>query len=146
MAICMQGASSPDPSTLYVDTRALRHDRVTLVEKGAPHSQALMESGKLFPGVKVVIANVETRGQCADSHLGEVWVSSPHSAAGYFTVYGEEASQHADHFSARLTTGDTRTVYARTGYLGFLRQTSAVTADGGTQVQHSNCYMCVFDI
>ncbi len=27
---------------------------------------------QLLPGVKVVIANPETRGQCADSHLGEV--------------------------------------------------------------------------
>lgn len=52
--------------------RALRNDRVTLVEKGSPHSLCVMESGKLLPGVKVVIANPETRGQCADSHLGEV--------------------------------------------------------------------------
>ena len=54
--------------------RALRNDRVTLVEKGSPHSLCVMESGKLLPGVKVVIANPETRGQCADSHLGEVCV------------------------------------------------------------------------
>lgn len=52
--------------------RALRNDRVTLVERGAPHSLCLMESGKLLPGVKVVIANPETKGQCGDSHLGEV--------------------------------------------------------------------------
>uniref|UniRef100_A0A914RIS8 AMP-dependent synthetase/ligase domain-containing protein n=1 Tax=Parascaris equorum TaxID=6256 RepID=A0A914RIS8_PAREQ len=75
-AICMQGAASPDPATVYVDARALRNDRVTLVEKGAPHSIALMESGKLLPG--------------------------PHNAAGYFTVYGDEASLHTDHFNARL--------------------------------------------
>ena len=43
-----------------------------LVEKGSPHSVCLLESGKLLPGVKVVIANPETKGQCADSHLGEV--------------------------------------------------------------------------
>ena len=70
--MAVQGASSPDPSTVYVDMRALRNDRVTLVEKGSPHSLSVMESGKLLPGVKVVIANPETRGQCADSHLGEV--------------------------------------------------------------------------
>ncbi|VDK42538.1 unnamed protein product [Anisakis simplex] len=129
-AICMQGAASPDPATVYVDARALRNDRVTLVEKGAPHSIALMESGKLLPGVSVVIANPETKGQCADSHLGEIWVAGPHNAVGYFTVYGDETSLHTDHFNARLTTGDTRTKYARTGYLGFLRQTQSITADG----------------
>lgn len=31
---------------------------------------------QLLPGVKVVIANPETRGQCADSHLGEIWVGA----------------------------------------------------------------------
>lgn len=67
-----QGASSPDPTTVYVDLRALRHDRVTLTERGAPHSLALMESGKLMPGVNVIIANPDTKGQCGDSHLGEV--------------------------------------------------------------------------
>uniref|UniRef100_A0A915Q1K2 AMP-dependent synthetase/ligase domain-containing protein n=1 Tax=Setaria digitata TaxID=48799 RepID=A0A915Q1K2_9BILA len=129
-AICMQGAASPDPATVYVDARALRNDRVTLVEKGAPHSIALMESGKLLPGVEVVIANPETRGQCADSHLGEIWVACSHNAIGYFTLYGEEASLHTDHFSARLTTGDTLKRFARTGYLGFLRRTQSITADG----------------
>ena len=70
--LSLAGAAGPEPSTVYVDTRALRNDRVTLVGKGAPNSLALLESGKLLPGVRVVIANAETRGQCADSHLGEV--------------------------------------------------------------------------
>ncbi|XP_059476315.1 disco-interacting protein 2 isoform X3 [Neocloeon triangulifer] len=127
VAICLQGASSPEPSTVYVDLRALRNDRVSLVERGSPHSLCLMESGKLLPGVKVIIADPETKGQCGDSHLGEIWVQSPHNASGYFTIYGDE-SDYADHFSARLVTGNTGEVYARTGYLGFLRRTEAVPA------------------
>ncbi|CAM1294712.1 DIP2 (predicted) [Pycnogonum litorale] len=129
VGICLQGASSPDPTTVYVDTRALRNDRVTLVERGAPHSLCLMESGKLLPGVKVVIANPDTKGQCGDSHLGEIWVQSSHNSSGYFTIFGDEV-QHSDHFNARLITGDTSQVYSRTGYLGFLRRTEAVQADG----------------
>ncbi|KAJ2954189.1 hypothetical protein O0L34_g2425 [Tuta absoluta] len=130
IAICLQGASSPEPSTVYVDLRALRNDRVSLVERGSPHSLCLMESGKLLPGVKVITANPETKGQCGDSHLGEIWVQSPHNASGYFTIYGDE-SDYADHFSAQLVTGNTGEVYARTGYLGFLRRTevSATAAD-----------------
>ena len=76
-AICLQGASSPDPTTVYLDLRALRNDRVTLTERGAPHSLALMESGKLLPGLNVIIANPETKGQCGDSHLGEVTAILP---------------------------------------------------------------------
>lgn len=110
---------------MYVDLRALRNDRVSLVERGSPHSLCLMESGKLLPGVKVIIANPETKGQCGDSHLGEIWVQSSHNASGYFTIYGDE-SDYADHFNARLVTGNTGEVYARTGYLGFLRRTESV--------------------
>uniref|UniRef100_A0A8B9SBT9 Disco interacting protein 2 homolog A n=1 Tax=Apteryx owenii TaxID=8824 RepID=A0A8B9SBT9_APTOW len=108
---------------------ALRHDRVRLVERGSPHSLPLMESGKILPGVKVIIAHTETKGPLGDSHLGEIWVSSPHNATGYYTVYGEEAL-HADHFTARLSFGDTQTVWARTGYLGFLRRTELTDASG----------------
>ncbi|XP_072930809.1 disco-interacting protein 2 isoform X2 [Epargyreus clarus] len=129
IAICLQGASSPEPSTVYVDLRALRNDRVSLVERGSPHSLCLMESGKLLPGMKVITANPETKGQCGDSHLGEIWVQSPHNASGYFTIYGDE-SDYADHFSAQLVTGNTGEVYARTGYLGFLRRTEISTATG----------------
>lgn len=60
----------------------------------------------------------------------QIWVSSPHNATGYYTVYGEEAL-HADHFTARLSFGDTQTVWARTGYLGFLRRTELTDASGG---------------
>lgn len=45
----LQGASCPDPTTVYVDKRAMRNDRVTLVEKGSPHSLCIMESGKVRP-------------------------------------------------------------------------------------------------
>lgn len=64
-------------------------------------------------------------GQCGDSHLGEIWVQSGHNASGYFTIYGDE-SEYGDHFNAKLVTGNTGEVYARTGYLGFLRRTEGV--------------------
>lgn len=92
-AICVQGASSAESVNVrinivlrfrliffylfqvFVDLRALRNNRVVLVERGAPASLCLVESGKLLPGVKVIIANPETKGQCGESHLGEIWVN-----------------------------------------------------------------------
>ena len=53
----LQGASSPDPTTVFVDLRALRNDRVTLVEKGSPHSLQVMESGKVRDGSLVTSVN-----------------------------------------------------------------------------------------
>uniref|UniRef100_A0A4W3GNJ4 Disco interacting C n=1 Tax=Callorhinchus milii TaxID=7868 RepID=A0A4W3GNJ4_CALMI len=139
LAICLQphklgklteqGTSGPDPTTVYVDMRALRHDRVRLVERGSPHSLPLMESGKILPGVRIIIANPETKGPLGDSHLGEIWVHSAHNASGYFTIYGDESLQ-SDHFNSRLSFGDTQTVWARTGYLGFLRRTDLTDANG----------------
>ncbi|XP_036409615.1 disco-interacting protein 2 homolog C-like isoform X5 [Megalops cyprinoides] len=139
LAICLQphrlgkppeqGTSGPDPTTVYVDMSALRHDRVRLVERGSPHSLPLMESGKILPGVRIIIANPETKGPLGDSHLGEIWVHSGHNASGYFTIYGDESLQ-SDHFSSRLSFGDTQTVWARTGYLGFLRRTELTDACG----------------
>ncbi|XP_039609520.1 disco-interacting protein 2 homolog C isoform X5 [Polypterus senegalus] len=124
-----QGTSGPDPTTVYVDMRALRHDRVRLVERGSPHSLPLMESGKILPGVRIIIANPETKGPLGDSHLGEIWVHSGHNASGYFTIYGDESLQ-SDHFNSRLSFGDTQTIWARTGYLGFLRRTELTDASG----------------
>lgn len=133
---------------MYVDLRALRNNRVALVERGAPNSLCIVESGKLLPGVKVIIANPDTKGQCGDSHLGEIWVSgsffnfepkssyiflvfqvqSPHSSNGYFTIYGDE-TDYNDHFSAKLVTGcSTTETWARTGCLGFLRRTECSQA------------------
>ncbi|XP_067935039.1 disco-interacting protein 2 homolog C-like isoform X2 [Watersipora subatra] len=128
-AMCLQGPSCPDPSEVYVDTKSLRYDRVSILEKGSPNSLCLKESGKLLPGVKVVIANPDTKGQCADSSLGEIWVSCPHDANGYFAIYGDECPT-LDHFDSHLATGDTLTSYARTGYLGFIMRTEKTQADG----------------
>uniref|UniRef100_A0A8C5UA64 Disco interacting protein 2 homolog B n=1 Tax=Malurus cyaneus samueli TaxID=2593467 RepID=A0A8C5UA64_9PASS len=130
VAICLQGTSGPDPTTVYVDLKSLRHDRVRLVERGAPQSLLLSESGKILPGVKVVIVNPETKGPLGDSHLGEIWVNSPHTASGYYTIYDNETLQ-ADHFNTRLSFGDAaQTLWARTGYLGFVRRTGLVGASG----------------
>uniref|UniRef100_A0A7N6AID4 DMAP1-binding domain-containing protein n=1 Tax=Anabas testudineus TaxID=64144 RepID=A0A7N6AID4_ANATE len=129
LAICLQGTTGPDPCTVYVDMKSLRHDRVRLVERGAPQSLPLMESGKILPGVRVIIVNPETRGPLGDSHLGEIWVNSPHNASGYYTIYGEESLQ-ADHFNTKLSFGDPQTLWARTGYLGFVKRTDLLDASG----------------
>ncbi|XP_034079579.1 disco-interacting protein 2 homolog B-A isoform X3 [Gymnodraco acuticeps] len=129
LAICLQGTTGPDPCTVYVDLKSLRHDRVRLVERGAPQSLPLMESGKILPGVRVIIVNPETKGPLGDSHLGEVWVNSPHNASGYYTIYGEESLQ-ANHFNTKLSFGDPQTLWARTGYLGFVKRTELLEASG----------------
>ena len=64
-------------------------------------------------------------------------MASTHNANGYFSIYGEESQSHQYHFEAKLETGDTRTTYARTGYLGFIRRTNLTQQDGGARI-HDN--------
>ena len=123
IGMCTQGASQPDPATAYVDIRALRSDRVVLLERGSPHSLSLLECGKILPGVKVVIVNPETRAPCPQNEVGEVWVASSHNANGYFGLPSDVNDKlTAEHFNAKLSAGGTQAErYARTGSLGFIR-------------------------
>lgn len=129
IAICMQEASLPESSIAYINTKSLRHDRIQEVERGAPNSLCLMESGRILPGVKVVIANPETKGQCIDKQLGEIWVSSQHNGSGYFNVSDDDVLTE-EHFSARIANDDSEIMYARTGYLGFIKRTELTQTDG----------------
>lgn len=102
-----------------------------------------------MPGVKVIIANPETRGPCADSHLGEIWVTSEHNSDGYFVLYGSsgagdtpsissvpsaDSPASVDTFAAMLAAGDAAgTHYVRTGWLGFIRRTDTLKLNGEPQ-------------
>ena len=90
------GPQHPELSSVYVDQRALRVDRVTVLERGAPHSVCLMECGKvgsqehytyirytyssfvvppapqILPDVKLTIVHPDTKVPCAHTDLGEV--------------------------------------------------------------------------
>lgn len=138
IAICLQGSASPDTKKVYVDMRALRHDRVAIVEKGAPHSLCLMQSGKLLPGTRVVIANPETKGHCGDSNLGEIWIQSPHNSIGYFSTLGNDSSLN-EQFNQKLITADSASAkysYARTGFLGFLRRSEVLSGGCDNSEEH----------
>lgn len=140
VAICLQGASSRDLETVYIDQRALRNDRVTLVERGSPHSLCLIESGKLLPGVSVIIANPDTKGHVGECNLGEIWIQSPFNSSGYVCVDEHtNFSNNEKFFNTRLLTGDTSVTYARTGYLGFIRSSESVTLENGEE--HNELYI-----
>ncbi|KAG0729451.1 Disco-interacting protein 2 C [Chionoecetes opilio] len=81
VAVCLQGASSPDPTTVFVDLRSLRQRQGHAggerrpsfhlyhgVWKAAPWGQG----GHCQPGKKGF--------SVSDSHLGEIWVQCNHNA------------------------------------------------------------------
>ncbi|MEP6493891.1 MAG: fatty acyl-AMP ligase [bacterium] len=77
-------------------------------------ARALVACGLTGCGTKIVIVDPESRAPCTDGAIGEVWVSSPSVARGY---WGNER-QTAEVFAARLPNGDGP--FLRTGDLGAL--------------------------
>lgn len=73
----------------------------------------------------------------------QIWVSSSHNASGYYTIYGEESLQ-ADHFNTKLSFGDPQTLWARTGYLGFIKRTELLDASGGERIFNRSSSGLVF--
>lgn len=82
--------------------------------EGAPGAHPLVGSGEPVAGTRVCIVDPE-QGVCvAPGEVGEVWVSGPSVAQGY---WGDEAATAAA-FGARLADGTGP--FLRTGDLGFL--------------------------
>lgn len=63
-------------------------------------------------------------------YLFQIWVISGHNGTGYFNTTGDDKLT-TENFQARLLTGDTSTLFARTGYLGFIKRTDYTQTDGG---------------
>lgn len=76
--------------------------------------QRYVGCGRPTPADSVRIVQSETKRSCPERTVGEIWVSGPHVAAGY---WGRPEQSQAV-FAARLE-GDERT-WLRTGDLGFL--------------------------
>lgn len=103
-----QHAAAPILDT--ISEEALTRHRV---EQG---SRAVVSSGQALGGQRLVIAHPDSRLPCAPDEVGEIWLSGPSAAQGY---WGQpEATERT--FRARLA--DTQEgPFLRTGDLGFLR-------------------------
>lgn len=105
-----------DPPVLrQVDPDALGRDR--WIERAATElSQPRVSCGRPLPGVTVLIVDPDTRTVAGPDEIGEIWVSGPSVAAGYWNR--PEDSEVA--FGAYLA--DTGAgPYLRTGDLGIMR-------------------------
>ena len=94
----------------------LQRNRIKPVEEGAAGSRVLVGCGGIAPNLKVAIVDPETLAPCSPDRVGEIWVSGPSVARGYWRK-PEETKQT---FGAHLATGEGP--FLRTGDLGFLDQ------------------------
>jgi acyl-CoA synthetase (AMP-forming)/AMP-acid ligase II len=105
------------PSVRYLSAAGLREHRV--VEKpGADDAdaRAIVSCGRPASALSVSIVNPETGRPCATGSIGEIWVSGPTVASGYWN----RPDDTRETFHARLAENGGRP-FLRTGDLGFLQ-------------------------
>jgi amino acid adenylation domain-containing protein len=103
------------PSYLRVKTEELERNLVVDAPPDDAAAKTLVSTGSTGLGQRVVIVNADTQSPCPPQTVGEIWVSGPSIARGYWNR--PEESAHT--FGARLTGGDA-THFLRTGDLGFM--------------------------
>ena len=102
------------PFTPAVLAEELQKNQIKPAQEGAPGSRNLVGCGGIAPDLKVVIVDPETHAPCAPDQVGEIWVSGPSVARGYWRKPAETEQT----FGAHLATGEGP--FLRTGDLGFL--------------------------
>ncbi len=105
------GGKANEPDVRHFDAAALETGRGVPRDGGAP----LVGCGTSIADQSIVIVDPETRRPRADGESGEIWISGPSIAGGYW----EKPEQSAETFGARLAGTDAGP-FLRTGYLGFL--------------------------
>lgn len=115
-SLMVTGLQSPGlPGARFVDRTALELNEVVDVEAERPDAVALLGSGSPMDDMRVLIVDPDTRLECPADRVGEIWVSGPSVAHGYWGR-PEETERT---FGARLAdTGEGP--FLRSGYAGFL--------------------------
>jgi acyl-CoA synthetase (AMP-forming)/AMP-acid ligase II len=100
--------------TLQLSRRALREGYAEIAD--GEHTVELVGCGRVVDDHTVLIVDPETGDPCVDGRVGELWVSGPSVALGY---YGDPQRSAATF--AATTTSDTSREFLRTGDQAFLR-------------------------
>ncbi len=110
------GLKTAPPVLCSLKAAALAQNQVIVTDSKKEDYHTIISCGQSLPDQKVIIVNPETKTQCPEEEVGEIWVSGPSVAQGYWNRLQETEQT----FRASLTdTG--KGPFLRTGDLGFLR-------------------------
>ena len=104
-----------DPVIKSVSGAALMRGQVIDAATDEVDIRRLVGCGESLQDQQIAIVNPESLKPCRTGEIGEIWVSGPSIAQGYWNR--SEATEES--FKARLADGDARP-YLRTGDLGFI--------------------------
>ncbi|MBD2097356.1 fatty acyl-AMP ligase [Trichocoleus sp. FACHB-591] len=110
------GDKTKAPTLQAVQENALRQNQIIPAEIGENGSQILVSCGQPLTDQQVIVVDPDKLIPCLPNEVGEIWVSSPSVAQGYWNNFGATiASFHA--YVADSGEGP----FLRTGDLGFLQ-------------------------
>jgi amino acid adenylation domain-containing protein len=109
------GLPAAPPVLQAVRTESLEQNRAEVLSADAPGARLLVGSGQRAPDHEVLVVDPVTRQRRAPGEVGEIWVSGPSVAQGYWSR--PEMSEET--FRARTVDGDG--TFLRTGDMGFLQ-------------------------
>src|SRR6185369_7071903 len=110
------GLKTEPPSVIEVDAGSLEEGRVVQVSEADGRTKPLVGCGMALGNQAVVIVDPKTARQCASGEIGEIWISGPSVAQGYWNSVDETEQT----FRARIAdTGEG--LFLRTGDLGFIQ-------------------------
>lgn len=112
--LVVSGRHEPVYCTVAKD--ALAHDRVQEVASEAGDAVTIVGCGRPMPGTTVAIVSPDSMTSCQPEEIGEVWVSSPSVAGGYWNRPDETDTVFKGFIK---DTGEGP--FLRTGDLGFLK-------------------------
>jgi acyl-CoA synthetase (AMP-forming)/AMP-acid ligase II len=101
------------PHVVRFDKQALEEGRALEGSATGRATRPLVSCGRGHCGTTVVVVDPELRVPCGPGEIGEIWVSGPAVAAGYWN----KPQQTEETFRARLAGSDERR-FLRTGDLG----------------------------
>ncbi|PSB57478.1 hybrid non-ribosomal peptide synthetase/type I polyketide synthase, partial [Chamaesiphon polymorphus] len=111
------GIPNVAPEICRVDSAALAQNRVQLVvDDEGENQQQLVSSGRTWQDTTVTIVDPESLEICPADRVGEIWVSAPSVAQGYWQMNEATAAT----FVAGIGE-DREQQFLRTGDLGFLQ-------------------------
>lgn len=103
------------PAIRHFNTKAIENNKVLPVQPRDHDAYILTACGKSLPGQEILIVNPKTLEPCRDDEVGEVWLSGPSVAQGYW----RKVSDTQQNFCA-YPLNSLNGPYLRTGDLGFL--------------------------
>ncbi len=108
---------SETPHTITVDSAALESHRVEVRSPDMVGARELVGCGRPLPGSRVMIVEPGSGTECAAGQVGEIWVSSPSVALGYW----RRTEATVETFNAQVS-GRPSEPFLRTGDLGFFSE------------------------